>query len=152
MDEADVELYEKHGDELIRFATVLVGPAAAEDALEEAAIRAFAAPGWPQVTDRRAYLYRAVLNQARQQRRTDRRRQLREARASLPGPVVEASFDRSDVLAAVSRLTHRQRAVVFFTYWADLEAVEIAGLLNISQRTVQRELAASRNRLEVLLG
>lgn len=124
MDEADVELYEKHGDELIRFATVLVGPAHAEDTLAEAAMRAFAAPTWPQITDRRAYLFRAVLNQARQQRRADRRRQLREVRASDNRTVTDLSPDRSDVLTALSRLTHRQRAVVFFTYWQDLELSE----------------------------
>lgn len=151
MDQADAELYEKHGDELIRFATVLVGPACAEDLLAEAVLRAFAAPGWPQVVDRRAYLFRVVLNQARQQRRADRRRQLRELRAAGGGVAPEISTARSEVVAAVSRLTSRQRAVVFLTYWQGLQAAEVAEVLHISSRTVQRQLAIARHRLEVLL-
>ena len=47
MDAVDVELYEKHGDELIRFATALVGPTDADDVLAEVVLRAFASPAWP---------------------------------------------------------------------------------------------------------
>jgi RNA polymerase sigma-70 factor (ECF subfamily) len=151
MDRADAELYEKHGDELIRFATVLVGPACAEDVLTDAVLRAFASPGWPQVADRRAYLFRVVLNQARQQHRADRRRQVRETSAIRGGVVPGIPTARSEVMAAMSRLTHRQRAVVFLTYWQGLEAAEAAALLHVSTRTVQRQLAVARRRLEALL-
>ena len=152
MDRADVELYEKHSDELIRFAAVLVGPAAAEDVLAEAVLRACASPGWPEVADRRAYLFRSVLNQARQQRRSDQRRQLREEQVAADRVVVpDISGVRAEVLAAMRRLTHLQRAVVFFTYWQDLEATEVAALLHVSSRTVERHLAIARRRLEVLL-
>jgi DNA-directed RNA polymerase specialized sigma24 family protein len=34
-----VEIYEKHADELIRFASVLVGPSGAEDVLAGAMLR-----------------------------------------------------------------------------------------------------------------
>lgn len=151
MDAEDVELYEKHGDELIRFATALVGPTDADDVLAEVVLRAFASPAWPTVTERRAYLYRAVLNRAREQRRSDWRRQLRELRAADDGVVAGISPDRADVMAALGRLTSRQRAVVFLTYWQDLEAAEVAALLDLSPRTVQRQLAGARRRLEVLL-
>lgn len=67
------------------------------------------------------------------------------------GVVPEMSGARSEVLAAMRRLTHRQRAVVFLTYWQDLEATEVASLLHISSRTVERQLAIARRRLEVLL-
>lgn len=51
----------------------------------------------------------------------------------------------------MSRLSTRQRGVIFFTYWHDLSNEEVAELLQISKRTVQRELTAARRRLEVLL-
>lgn len=151
MDQADVDLYEKHGDELIRFAAVIVGPADAEDVLAEAVLRACSSPAWLEVIDRRAYLFRAVLNQARQQRRSDRRRKLREEQVAADALVPETSGARSEVLAAMRRLTPRQRAVVFLTYWQDLEAAEVARLLHVSSRTVERQLAIARHRLEVLL-
>ena len=103
------------------------------------------------VADRRAYLYRAVLNRAREQRRSEWRRQLREIRAAEDDVVPEISPDRAEVVAALGRLTSRQRAVVFLTYWQDLEAAEVATLLDLSLRTVQRQLAGARRRLEVLL-
>ena len=58
MDEQDAQTFEKHSDELIRFATVLVGAGAAEDVLVDAALRAFSTPGWKAVAEPKAYLYR----------------------------------------------------------------------------------------------
>ncbi len=45
---------------------------------------------------------------------------------------------------AVSRLSPRQRAVVFLTYWDDLDPGSIAGLLGISDGAVRRHLARAR--------
>ena len=63
--DADAEVYEKYADELIRFATTLVGPSDAPDVLSVAVIGALASSQWPRVSNRRAYLYRSVLNAAR---------------------------------------------------------------------------------------
>jgi RNA polymerase sigma factor (sigma-70 family) len=65
--------------------------------------------------------------------------------------VVDGQQVRVEVLEALRRLGVRQRAVIFFTYWHDLESTEVARLLGISSRTVQRELTAARRHLEVLL-
>ncbi len=64
--------------------------------------------------------------------------------------VHNAAVDR-DVIAALLRLSVRQRAVVFLTYWADLPPTDIAALLDSSLRTVERELSAAKGRLEELL-
>ena len=45
-----------------------------------------------------------------------------------------------------------QRAIVFFVYWQDLAAGEIANQLGISARTVQRELADANRILKEQLG
>jgi len=147
----DAEIYAKHADELVRFATVLVGPSAAEDVVSEAVTRAFGSSGWQSVQHHRAYLFRATLNQARQACRTDRRRARRETLAVSDPCVGDSPHVRVEVLDALRRLNVRQRAVVFLTYWHDLESTEVAELLEISTRTVQRELTVARRHLEVLL-
>src|SRR5262245_44827074 len=82
MDGSAVDCYERYAAELTQFAAVLVGPTAAEDVVADAVLRAFSAAGWPDVTAHRAYLYRSVLNQARQLQRSDRRRVWRESAAA----------------------------------------------------------------------
>jgi RNA polymerase sigma-70 factor (ECF subfamily) len=147
----DGEVYSTYADELLRFATALVGPAGAEDVLGDAVINPVASRGWTDVQNRRAYLYRAVLNQARSVHRSTQRRLAREA-ATAADHRYEPSAVRAEVLDAMRRLTVRQRAVVFMTYWVDLQPEAIADQLQITSRTVQRDLRAAHGRLEVLLG
>ena len=42
----DSEVYGKYAEELVRFATVLVGPDAAADVVSASVISAFGAPAW----------------------------------------------------------------------------------------------------------
>ena len=55
------------------------------------------------------------------------------------------------MLDAVGRLNPRQRAVVYLTYWLDQSADEVAHELDVSVRTVERDLTGARRELEVLL-
>src|SRR5207237_680789 len=128
--ESDEAVYEKYADELIRFATALVGPSDAADILSMAVLRAFASRGWPDVRDHRAYLARAVLNEARMNHRSTMRRRARESRFA-PRDEVEPPEVRPEVLEQVGRLSVRQRAVVVLTYWDDLDPAEIARRLDI---------------------
>ena len=147
----DAETYEKHAEELLRFATVLVGPDSAPDVLSAAVLRAIAARSWPMVENRRAYLFRCVLNEARTSYRSSFRRQKLEVRLAPP----EATSDPEspiDVANALAHLSQRQRAVVYFAYWEDQSNEEIAFLLNISSGSVHRHLARARARLRRLLG
>jgi RNA polymerase sigma-70 factor (ECF subfamily) len=155
MEDADGEVYAKHAEELIRFATALAlaGPFNATDVLADAVVRVFTSPSWKSVTNRRAYLYRAVLNEARLRRRSLDRRLKREANAAVP-PIDDADdmVDAADIARALRTLTVRQRAVVYETYWLGLDVGEVAGDLELSARTVERELARARSRLKELLG
>jgi len=54
-------------------------------------------------------------------------------------------------LAALKRLSVRQRAVIHLTYWADLSPRQVAETLDTSLRTVERELTKARTRLEEIL-
>jgi len=58
---------------------------------------------------------------------------------------------RPEVLAAVSRLSMRQRAVIFLTYWEDLAPTAIADLLSISDGSVRRHLDRGKTHLKEAL-
>ncbi|MEN9800884.1 MAG: hypothetical protein RLZ37_9 [Actinomycetota bacterium] len=153
MTPADAETYRKYADELVRFASGLVGPSGAEDVVANAVLRAAASRQWTRVDNQRAYLYRAVLNEASSQHRATTRRLNREMRAYQRdvSSGTEGSSVDFDVLVALRRLSERQRAVIHLTYWADLPATAIALLLDLPTRTVERELSRARTRLEELL-
>ncbi len=151
MDHEAAEHYEKYRDELIRFASALVGPSGAEDVMTNAVVRAFSSRHWTTVNERRAYLYQAVANEARHQHRSTQRRLRREVSAGPQVGSPDTPVVRTEVLAAMHELTVRQRAVVFLTYWQDLSASEVADGLDLSIRTVERELTTARRRLEALL-
>jgi len=144
------EVYAKHADELLRFAATLVGPSDAEDLLSSAVLRAMSAASWASVKSPRAYLFRSVLNEARQLARSSRRRLLREARAAVPD-AVDPPIVRPEVLNAVAKLSVDQRAVVFLTYWCDLTVEEVSDTLGLSQRTTERRLRSARTVLRRLL-
>jgi RNA polymerase sigma-70 factor (ECF subfamily) len=146
----DAEIYAKYAEELIRYATSMVGPAEAADVFGEAVVRAFAADSWASVRNPRAYLYRTVLHEAQRHLRRRARRRLREQRTAGVERF-ELPDVRPEVIVAVGRLSAQQRAVVFLTYWEDLTPVTVAELLGISEGSVRRQLARARARLRRIL-
>lgn len=150
-EETDEELYVRLAPELIRFATSLVGPSDAEDLLATTVTKAISSSRWSRVENRRAYLYRMLVNEAHKSRRTASRRQQREIRVADRDAIeTERGLD-PDVLRSLKRLSARQRAVVYLTYWADLAPHQVADILDTSLRTVERDLTNARTRLEQLL-
>jgi RNA polymerase sigma-70 factor (ECF subfamily) len=147
VDLRDEELYSKHADELIRFATALVGPSLAEDVVANAVVRSMSAPAWPSVLEPRAYLFKSVLNEARTLGRTDRRRQRREERAAEPEST-DAPAISLEVRSALAQLSLRERSAIYLAYWHDLSVAEIATTLDISRRTAERALTTARRTLE----
>jgi RNA polymerase sigma factor (sigma-70 family) len=143
---SDEDVYERHADELIRFATGLVGPSDAADVLSTAMVNALSSPSWEHVVEKRAYLYRCVFNAAQTDHRTGARRRLRELRVA--GREVASSHETSpEVWDAVKGLSPRQRAVVFLTYWQDLDIATVAHLLDQSEGSVKQHLARARAHL-----
>jgi len=93
-----------------------------------------------------AWLWRAVVNAARDHRR---------ARRPLPAPVSESGNghdDGGEVRVALALLPERQRLTLFLRYYADLDYATIAAVLGVSEGTVAATLHAShralRRRLE----
>jgi len=147
----DAEVYEKHAEELLRFASVLVGPEHAPDVLSGAVIKAYGSRAWSGVENRRAYLFRCVANEARTHGRSVRRREAAEMRAETPRVTASSQLPDVDVVRALNRLSPRQRAVVYLSYWEDLDQRAIAQLLGIGPGAVHRHLARARSNLRRML-
>jgi len=145
------EVFRRHGVELTRFATSLVGPADAQDVVSDALVKAMWSDGWGDVENQRAYLYRTVVSQARMLQRSQNRRRNREQMVA-PVAVIEAPLEGGiDVWEALGYLSASERAAVFLTYWEDLSEANTALRLGASERTVRRWLARARTKLGRLL-
>ena len=144
------EVYRRHADELVRYATALVGPSDAPDVVVDAVVAAFRSPAWPKVENQRAYLYRAVLNRSLSVRRSDARRVVREERFA-GGDSVVSSESSVDAQRALAGLSPQQRAVVYLTYWEDLTPAQISALLDVSEGTVRKQLARAREQLRRIM-
>lgn len=149
LDMGDI-VWRLHAAELVRFAGVLVGPGDAQDVVVEAVLRCAPVLERLEIGARRAYLYRAVANEARNLYRARRRRWARDLAGV--GPSSAASPDSHvDVRRAVAELSLGQRAVVFCVYWADMTERDTAELLGISPGTVRQQLVRARARLRKAL-
>lgn len=144
------ELWSEHASDLTRYATVLVGPQDAHDIVSIAFHRVtLKLDGGHSVRNVRAYLMQSVTNAATDQHRSQRRRQERELRAAAGSltAIVEAPGNDFDIRSAVAELSMQQRAVVYFTYWEDLDSRQVARLLDLAPATVRRHLARARSNL-----
>jgi RNA polymerase sigma factor (sigma-70 family) len=150
LSDRDAALYASVSGELVAFATGLVGRSDAEDVVSAAVVNVFRSRSWPRVENRRAYLYRAVVNEAQALVRREAQRGRRDRRAATPERWELPDF-HPEVRRAVDELSVRQRAVVILTYWADLPPQEVADRLGISEGSVRRHLARARARLREVL-
>lgn len=142
----DAAIWRKHKEELIRYATVLVGVDQAEDVLSTIVERVLRRKGsLTTLDDARPYLFRAVLNESRG---TIRRKRIIPWERDFVEDHIEF---RPDVAVAVGGLPARQRAAVYLFYWRDLPVAEIAGLMGCRPGTVKRYLHLSRNHLRKVL-
>jgi RNA polymerase sigma-70 factor (ECF subfamily) len=143
---SDAEIYADHAVALLRFATVLVGPVDAQDVVSSAILRSLGSPRWRQVKNHRGYLHQAVANEARNLFRSNERR--RNGELGLSGQLVVSLPEfRPDVQRAVEKLSVRQRAVVYLTYWEDMTNQMAANYLGISAGSVRRHLARAKTHL-----
>lgn len=146
----DEDIYRTFASELTRFANSLVGPSDAQDVVSEAVLRVFTSKTWPDVKNHRAYLYRAVLNEARSRHRSSMRRVAREAHASHE-TTVDPPEVRPEVWAALAGLSPRQRAVAYLTYMEDLDEATVSETLGIGRGSVRQHLGRAREKLRRIL-
>lgn len=135
------QVYRSRLPELCRVAAAISGSRqAAPDLVHEAFVRAvrridtFRGEG-----PLEGWLWRIVVNVAS----NDRREPLTVA---LPEAVTAADSApaQGDLAAAMSRLSERQRLVLFLRYYADLDYATIAEALSISSGTVGATLTTAR--------
>lgn len=147
---SEAGLYAAHRSSLIEFAAAVAGPSDAADAVSEGMLSLLKAGTLAQADHPRALMYRAVLMKARSMQRSGFRRRARERRFA-ESVVEEAPYVRPDVLQAVVRLSTRQRACVYLTYWEDLTPRQVSELLGLGEGTVRKYLARARAQLREVL-
>lgn len=145
MDLSDETIYTKHKDDLIRFATALVGSSDAEDTLSTVVLRTLERRSLADLDDARAYLFRAISNEARSRAR---RRSTADAMPMPPAEPVRLPDPDYEVAAALRTLPPRQLAAVYLVYWEDLNIKDTARTLGVSTGTVKRYLHLARKKLK----
>ena len=140
-------LFRAHAVDLVRLAVLLVGDqATAEDVVQDVFARLQRSPGRLRGLDKPVpYLRTAVVNGCRSVHRSRRRARLLRVPHEPPVWSAEAAVlageDRRAVLAAVARLSGRQREVLVLRYYAGLADQDIAGALQVSRGTVSSTLS-----------
>jgi RNA polymerase sigma-70 factor (ECF subfamily) len=157
-----------HTEAMLRVAAALVGPADAEDATQEAAVRAWQA--WDTLRDinaLRPWLLRITANVCRQWQRGGfgRRARLVEPLPEESGEllaVLDADADADpgtsahagtlDLRREVNALGEDLRLVVMLRYYAGMDATEVGEALGLPPGTVRTRLKRALERLRARLG
>ena len=152
------ELVRRYQDVAVRTAHVITPDGDAEDAVQEAFVKAYAAlsrfrPDAPF----RPWLLRIVTNEARNRRRSAGRRAGLALRAgedrgpddAAPSPesAILAGETRATLLSAVNGLRDEDREVIGARYFLDLSEAEAADALGIPRGTVKSRLSRALGRL-----
>jgi RNA polymerase sigma-70 factor, ECF subfamily len=157
------ELVRRYQDVAVRTAYVISPDGDAEDAAQEAFVKAYAALGrFRAGSPFRPWLLRIVANEARNRRRSAGRRASLALRAAedrrpddaAPSPesAVLASERRAILLAALNALRDDDREVISARYFLELSESETAEALGIPRGTVKSRLSRALGRLRAELG
>ncbi|MBO2445720.1 sigma-70 family RNA polymerase sigma factor [Actinomadura barringtoniae] len=155
--EALSALFQEHARTLVRTAVLLTSDEGlAEEVVQEAFLglhRRWQHKGPPDSPE--AYLRTSVVNGCRSALR--RRKVAAEARVPQPVPNESAESavllheEHGEVLAAVNRLSGRQREVLVLRFFLDLDDQAIAAALSVSRSTVSSTISRALRSLEDLL-
>jgi DNA-directed RNA polymerase specialized sigma24 family protein len=115
----DEAIYRRNRDDLVRYATVLVGPTAAEDVVSTVVLRVLARRRLSDLDDARAYLFRAVFNESRTRLNRPRSSLLLNDAADAPD-----MDPQHEVLAGVLALPVQQGAATYLVYWEGMSIAE----------------------------
>lgn len=155
MDFADI--YAAHHAEALRLAYLLTGDAhRAEDVVSDAFIKVFRRWDDTAISQPRAYIRRAVINEANSRfrrlaiERREAAKQTGDGRGSLSADDQVANQDQ--VFAALRRMPERQRTALVLRFYSDLPEREIAAAMDVSVGTVKSSLSRGLDRLRAELG
>jgi RNA polymerase sigma-70 factor (ECF subfamily) len=134
---------------------ILRDPAAAEDAAQEAYLRAFRGwQHWKQEAPAEAWVYRIALNVAFTYRRRERLHQVGDLirRLGRPREADPTDVSQPDLVREVRALPPKQAAALVLRHLHGFTNREIGAALGIPERTVASRLAAAKSRLRARLG
>ncbi len=162
-DEALAALVNQYAGTLYRVAySVLRNPADAEDAVQEAFVRVLRhRDTLGEVRDHRVWLIRIVWNIVLDRKRRAKTRpetdDVSELARVLPSDglsaeqIAAAAQHHAHVLACVEQLPIKEREVLMLSAFEELNSVEIATVLNITESSVRSRLFRARNLVAELL-
>ena len=142
--------------------SVLRNPADAEDAVQEAFLRVLRHRDMlDEVRDQRVWLIRIVWNIVLDRKRRAKTRpetdDVAELTRVLPSDgltaeqIASAAQHHAHVLACVDRLPTKERQVLMLSAFEELNSVEIASVLDITESSVRSRLFRARNLMADLL-
>jgi RNA polymerase sigma-70 factor (ECF subfamily) len=147
-------IFERHFDVLFGYAARRVGRQLAEEIVTEAFTLAFErrrAFDFDR-NDAAPWLFGIAANLLRRHWRTERRRLAAYARATDRRSPLADERSRTEVVAALDRLSRDEREALFLFAVADLSYEEIAVALAVPIGTVRSRLARARERVRRQLG
>jgi RNA polymerase sigma factor (sigma-70 family) len=156
LDPADLsQWFEAYAPPLVLYARQWLARGGAEDAVQEAFVRLMLQPVAPRNV--RAWLYKAVRNEAISRARSEKRRDEREQRRASPERWFDTSpvdvIDAAAAQAALDQLPPAQREVIVMRVWGGMTLAEIAGVTDSPVSTVfdhyQAGLRAVREKMGV---
>ena len=153
-DEEFIEFTRASSDRLQRVAYLLTGDRhAAEDAAQTALVRTYSA--WSRVRNDEPYGYarRVLSNYVTDQWRRPIRENATETMPDVTAPrdVAEDVAKRRSLVAALSALSAKERAVIVLRHYLDLPEAEVASELGLSLGTVKSLNARGLAKLRVSL-
>jgi RNA polymerase sigma factor (sigma-70 family) len=166
--DGDIGAYEvlvrRYQDVAVRTAHVVCPDGDADDAVQEAFLKAYdALPRFRSDAPLRPWLLRIVVNEARNRRRSaGRRAHLAERAAAAAGPIAPAHVEapdavvlaaeaRSELLAALADLRDDDREILGARFLMDLSEAETAEALDLPRGTVKSRTSRALARLRATL-
>ncbi|GIG62254.1 DNA-directed RNA polymerase sigma-70 factor [Longispora fulva] len=157
-------LYDRHADQLYRYAYRRVGPGVVEDIVADTFVAAFRRRDSYDLTcpDARAWLFGILTREIARHLRREKARYRAMARAFTTAeeedPALRVVADvaatalRGELAAALARLSAGDRHVLLLIAWGDLTYEETARALDIPIGTVRSRLNRARRRVRYALG
>lgn len=151
------ELWRRHADSLLLYATTITGDrAAAEDVLQNVFVRLLAGACPSALESESAYLFRAVRNEALNMLRSRRAaarafERLFDAPLHDPGDTRDTAEFAREVAGVLMDLPREEREAVVLKIWSDLSFPDAAAVAGIPEKTLEhryyRGLASLKQKL-----
>ncbi len=152
------ELVQAYQSNLLRLCYLyLRDESLAQDAVQESFIKAYRAfDGFAHLSNPKTWLTRIAVNTCKDMRKSSWFRYLYQAVsfdaiAEIPNEGVQESGNHQELVTHIMQLPQKLREVVLLYYYQDINMVEIANILGISQQAVSTRLKRAKLALQKVL-